>query len=318
VNKKITVIIPVFNESQNILRIHGELSNVFAQISDIDFSILFVNDGSRDNCAGVIENLAENDTTIGYIELSRNFGKEAALSAGIQNLDDDVDAFIMIDSDLQHPPPLIIELVKKWKVGFEIVVGRRRTSSSSLRRRIGAYFFYKLINSISDTEFTPNTTDFRIVDRKVIDVIKYMTERNRMVRGLVDWTGFRKCYIEFDSPPREHGDVQYSFLKLIRLAVNTMTSFSLFPLRMTGYLGIAVALSSFLLLFVMIFDRFIFNKWGFTNLAFVIVINSFLMGIVLTSIGLIALYVGNIHSEVINRPMYVIRSKQMSAKVKRS
>jgi polyisoprenyl-phosphate glycosyltransferase len=213
-----------------------------------------------------------------------------------------------MDADLQHPPEIIPQFIKKWEEGYEIVATRRtEIANRPFLKRIGSTLFYKIINKISETEMVNQTTDFRLIDIIVVKELQRFTERNRLVRGLIDWMGFKKTFIEFKAPDRTEGEAGYGYKKLIRLAINSLTSFSLLPLKLAGYLGLIICFlfsSGFVL---MIIDHFTINLGNFSTLAYVIVINSFLIGVVLTCLGLIALYIGHITTEVINRPIYIIR-----------
>jgi len=304
--KLITILVPMFNEGENIKKLYVELEKVTSKIKEYRFGYVFVDDGSIDQSLQAAEELGQEDSKITVIELSRNFGKEIALTAGIDILD--CDAVIMIDADLQHPPAYIPTLIQEWEKGFEIVAGRRISiDKQPLLRRLGSFIFYKLINAISTVEIIPQSTDFRLLDRVVIEQLKRFTERNRMVRGIVDWMGFRKTHVDFEAPVRIAGKSVYSYRKLIGLAVNSFTSFSLVPLKIAGYLGLFItSISGFLLLFMTV-DRLFWHFGNFTNLSFVLVVNTFFMGVVLVAVGLIALYVGNINTEVVGRPLYLVK-----------
>lgn len=310
--KSITIIIPAHNEEKNIPLVYAELKKIFNNLeNDYFFETFFVNDGSSDGTLAEIEKLAKIDNSVKYIDFSRNFGKEIATTAAINNCQGD--ACIMLDADLQHPVELVPEFIKKWEQGAEVVVGvRNKSKSRSLAKRIGSSVFYKIINKISDVEIVPNATDFRLLDRVVIDEFKKFTETNRMTRALIDWLGFRRDYIYFDANRRVNGDASYSFWKLFMLAINSFVSLSLLPLKFAGVLGFAITFVSGIAGFYILIGKY-FLHWRFAstfsdseNLAILIL---FLVGIILISIGLLALYVANIHSEVINRPMYVIRKK---------
>lgn len=304
--KHITILVPMFNEGENIKKLYAALEDVTSKIDKYRFTYMFVDDGSIDQSLHAAEELAQKDSKVTVIELSRNFGKEIALTAGIHILD--CDAVIMMDADLQHPPAYIPRLIAEWEKGFDIVAGRRISiDKQPLMRRIGSFIFYKLINAISTVEIIPQSTDFRLMDRVVIEQLKRFTEKNRMVRGIVDWMGFRKTHIDFEAPVRIAGKSVYSYRKLIGLAVNSFTSFSLVPLKIGGYLGLFItSIAGFLLLFMTV-DRLFWHFGNFTNLSFVLVVNTFFMGVVLIALGLIALYVGNINTEVVGRPLYLVR-----------
>jgi dolichol-phosphate mannosyltransferase len=296
----------MFNEGENIKNLYAELERVTSKIKEYRFGYVFVDDGSLDQSLQAAEELAQKDSKVTAIELSRNFGKEIALTAGIDILD--CDAVIMIDADLQHPAAYIPRFIEEWEKGFDIVAGRRISiDNQPFLRRFGSSIFYKLLNSISNVEIIAQSTDFRLLDRIVIESLQSFTERNRMVRGIVDWMGFKKTHVDFEAPERIAGKSVYSYRKLMSLAVNSFTSFSLVPLKIGGYLGLFITSIAGLLLFFMTVDRLFLHFGNFTNLSFVLVANTFFVGVILIVLGLIALYVGNINIEVVGRPLYLIR-----------
>jgi polyisoprenyl-phosphate glycosyltransferase len=302
----ITLVIPVYNEEKNILPLCNRLDEVLAQIPDTRWRYLFVNDGSTDASYDVLTHLASKDGKVQLLDLSRNFGKELALTAGVHSAQGD--AVICMDADLQHPPELVPTLVERWREGAEVVATVRLTSEREpFLRRVGSRLFYWIMGKISSIDMVSRTTDFRLFDRKVIEAFRRVTERERVFRGIMDWMGFRRDYVEFHAAARNNGRAGYTYLKLIRLAINGITSFSLLPLRITGYLGLLITLTSASLLMWML-AAYMFNwPYNYTPLAIVVVANTFLIGVVLVALGLIALYVGNIHIEVTNRPLYIVR-----------
>ncbi len=310
-SKSISIIIPVYNEEKNIPLIYDGLKRVLQRIN-YEHEIIYVNDGSQDNSDAELLKLRLVDDKVKIIEFSRNFGKEIATTAGINNCQGD--ACILIDADLQHPPELIYEFLAKWKQGAEIVIGvREKTNSENLIKKIGSFCFYKIINRISATKIIPCATDFRLLDKIVITEFNKFTEKNRITRGLIDWLGFKREYIYFNSPKRINGKASYGFLKLCKLALNSFISMSLFPLKFAGYLGILITLGAGLLGLFIFIEKYIFNDpWGlaFSGPAILAIITLFLVGIILICLGLIALYIANIHGEVANRPIYVIRNKK--------
>jgi len=309
---KISVIIPAHNEQKNIPLIYEKLKAVFSNVPQYDYELIFVDDGSADDSLAVLEKISSADDRVKFLEFSRNFGKEAATTAGLQACLGD--AAIMIDADLQHPAELILEFIAKWQAGADVVIGLRKNSSDSLAKRWGGKMFYAIINRISETPLVSGATDFRLIDRKVINEFNRLTERQRITRGLLDWLGFKREFIEFEAQERLHGEASYSMSKLIHLALHSFVSHSLFPLKFAGYLGTIITIFSGLLGVIVFIERYILNdplNWypsGSTQLA---IINVFLIGIVLACLGLIALYVGNINSEVTGRPLYVVRKSNI-------
>jgi len=309
IKKNIALIVPVFNEGEGLLIFCDKVTDVLSTLPDYQWEIVFVDDGSQDNSWQVISELSKVDKRVKGLLLSRNFGKEIALTAGVESINDSIDAVIFIDADLQHPPELIPQLLQEWEQGFEVVATiRQEVTDYSFVKRIGSRLFYSLMAHFSEVDMTPNSTDYRLLDKKVVSVLCQFTERTRMFRGLIDWMGFNKTYLTFSAPPRSSGTATYSFHKLLNLAINSLTTFSLLPLRITGYLGLFTVMSSGLLLFYMLFTQLVGLSY-YTHLAFFVVFNTFLLGILMSGLGLVALYIGHIHTEVVKRPIYIIRKK---------
>lgn len=305
----IVVVIPVYNEAKNIPLLYQRLSMVAVGEPSYRWQFVWVNDGSSDASWDVLTQLAKSDIRVSAIDLSRNFGKEIALTAGVHSATD-ADAVICIDADLQHPPELIPQLLISWRQGAEVVATVRSSiERQPLMRKIGSHAYYWLMSKISGLDMRSQTTDFRLFDRKVVLAFCRATERERMFRGIMDWLGFRKVYIEFNAAARESGEAGYSYGKLWQLAVGSITSFSLMPLKLTGYLGLLITILSGVGLAWMLGVRSFMDKAVFSPLAIIVVANTFLIGIVLSAIGLVALYIGHIHTEVINRPLYVVREQ---------
>jgi len=301
-------VVPVHNEAENIPILYQALAETAKQVSYL-FELIFIDDGSTDRSLSVLETLAQNDNRIRIIEFARNFGKEAAVSAGLHAATGS--AVVMLDADMQHPPYLIIDMLKKWRSGADIVVGLRAYSQKeNWFKKFCSWLFYRLMGMCGVKQITPRATDYRLIDRKVVEAFKALTERNRMTRALLDWLGFRRKYIYFEAPPRANGNASYGFKQLVGLAINSFTSHSLLPLRFAGYLGAAILFSSGLLGVFMYFTKYI---WGdpyhlnFTGTAMLATLVVFLVGLVLMCMGLVAMYIARIHSEVANRPLYVVR-----------
>lgn len=307
--RNISVVIPVYQEENNLKLFYERLECASSQFPDFSWEYIFVNDGSSDKSLKVLSEIAASNYKVKVLDFSRNFGKEIALTAGVQAAkNDSADAVICMDADLQHPPELIPKLIKEWESGADIVATRRTgIDKQPVLRKIGSHLYYWVMAKISGLNMVSQTTDFRLYDKKVINAFCQTTERERMFRALMDWLGFEKVYVDFHADARNEGDASYSYKKLWHLAINSITSFSLWPLRLTGYLGVFISVSSGGLLIWMLLAQ-VFESMGFfTPLAIVVVANTFFIGIVLMSIGLVALYIGNIHTEVINRPLYVVR-----------
>jgi len=305
--KTISIVIPAYNEEKNIPLIIKTLKKVFGALPAYAYELVFVNDGSSDNSLEILKKIAREEKNIRVIDFSRNFGKEVATSAGCHHATGD--AVITMDADLQHPPEMIPELIKKWEAGAEVVYTVRRESKGvGWFKKLSSCIFYWIFNHISDIKAESGTTDFRLMDGKVVDAFRQLPERERMFRGLIDWMGFRRERVEFTAGERAHGSARYSYISLFRLALNSFTSFSLFPLRIAGYLGVLITLVSGVLLIFMLITR-TFSPSMFTPVAVLAVSNTLLIGIVLVSLGLIALYIARIHAEVSGRPLYIVREK---------
>jgi dolichol-phosphate mannosyltransferase len=285
------------------------LEGVISSLPQFDWEYIFINDGSQDHSFEVLKKLVGKDEKVKVLDFSRNFGKEIALTAGAHEAQNS-DAVICIDADLQHPPELIPTLIAKWEEGAEVVVTiRTEIEKQPLLRQMGSYLYYWLMRRISGIDLKAKTTDYRLYDNKVVQAFIRVTERERIFRGIMDWMGFRRAYVEFKADARAQGQASYTYSKLWRLAVNSLTAFSLWPLRLAGYLGVLISSISGGLFVWMFANYLVLKIWIYTPLAMVVVINTFLIGIVLMALGLVALYVGIIHTEVINRPLYIIREK---------
>ncbi len=304
----VSIIIPVHNEEGNVQPLYNELTKSLDQQA-FSFEFIFVDDGSRDHSLHNIEKLARHDRRVRLVEFARNFGKEAAISAGLHAARGD--AAIMIDADLQHPPSLIPQFLAKWRRGADVVVGiRKYDKSEGWFKRWASARFYQIMQKISHTAITPHASDFRLLDRKVMDVFSRLTERNRMTRGLIDWLGFRRAYVHFDAGTRLSGKPSYNFRRLVALAINSFTTYSLVPLKLAGYLGIvilALGIPSGIIAYV---ERYVLNDplgWQIRGTAMLAILIVVLVGLVLACLGLVSLYIANIHAEVTNRPLYVVR-----------
>lgn len=310
--KFISLVIPAHNEEKNIPLIYRALKEVCAALPAYEYECIFVNDGSTDGSATAVETLAAVDPRVKYIEFSRNFGKEMATTAGIEAATGD--AVIMIDADLQHPPALIPELVRAWEKGAEVVVGvRTKNNGEGLAKRWGSWLFHRIMRTMSETALERGETDLRLLDKAVADAFKRLPERRRMTRTLINWLGFRRATVYFEAPARENGVAGYSLGKLVHLALNSFVSNSLLPLRLAGYLGLGITSFSGVLGALVFIERYILNDawgWNVSGSAQLAIINVFLIGIVLMALGIIALYIANIHTEVARRPLYVVRRRE--------
>lgn len=307
--KLISVVVPVHNEAGNIRALYDAVCGVFEKLP-YSFELLFVDDGSTDESLSLMSELGDTDERVGVVALSRNFGKEAALSAGIDAAKGD--AVVLMDADLQHPPEVIPELVKGWEGGADVTIGVRRTNpDEGLVRKLGSRAFAGAMR-MSDIPMVRGATDFRIIDRSVADEFRRFTERGRITRGLIDWLGFSRAFVEFDAAPRHAGSARYGFRKLASLGVNAFLSHSLVPLRLAGYFGVAITIVSGALGLFIIVEQVILGdplRMDATPIGMMAIMILFLNGIVLVGLGLVSLYIEKIHREIINRPLYVLRKR---------
>ena len=318
-SKLISIIIPVCNEASNIQPIYSALKNQFESLgADFDYEMIFIDDGSIDNSFEEIETLVAKDAKVKYLQFTKNFGKEIAMTAGLKNCQGD--AAIVMDADLQHPPELISEFIKRWQDGAFMVVGVKKNGHrKGLLKKIGSLVFYQTLNLIGENKLSAKTTDFRLIDREVVDQFNFLTERNRITRGLLDWLGFKKDFVYFDVAPRLSGKPTYSRHKLFKLALNSFVSHSFIPLKLAGYMGVLIILFSGPLGLFIFIDKYIFNDltgFNFSGPAILAILNLFLTGIILSCLGLISLYIASIQNEVLNRPLYVISRKSKFQKEK--
>lgn len=313
-NKKlVSIIIPVFNEEKNISVAYTECSKVMDTLSRrYEYEFVFIDDGSSDNSWIELEKLTIRDQRVKVISFSRNFGKEVALTAGINHCNGD--ACILFDCDLQYPVELLPQFIKKWKEGNEIVIGiRDKKKEKNYINTLGSLIFTKIMKSISDANMVKGAIDFRLIDRLVINEFNFLSERNRMTRNLIDWLGFRKTFVPYTEKERINGKSTLTFKGRVRLAFDGIVSGSLIPLKIAGYLGTFITLLSAFLVLAMVIEQFVLGdplELLITGTAYLAVLNLFLTGITLISLGLIAMYIGNIHTEVSNRPLYIVRSKR--------
>jgi glycosyltransferase involved in cell wall biosynthesis len=303
----ISIVVPFYNEQEAVPIFHARLSQVIAAIPEIDFEFVCVNDGSSDATLETLIGYANRDPRIRVIDLSRNFGKEAALTAG---LDEALgDAAIPIDSDLQDPPELIPELIAQWRKGFEVVMARRadRQSDMYLKRK-SAELFYRFHNSISDTAIPENVGDFRLIDRIVIDALKALPERRRFMKGLFAWVGFKSATIDYVRAERAAGSSKFTGWRLWNFALEGITSFSTIPLRMWTYIGISLALFAFCFATYTVTRTVLFgiDVPGYASL---LTVTLFIGGVQLIGIGVIGEYIGRIYLESKQRPIYIVRRR---------
>ncbi len=302
---KITIIVPCYNEEEVIDLFYPEVQRHLKNIPDCEFDYIFVNDGSRDGTLEKLRGLAEKYSDIGYLSLSRNFGKEAAMMAGIDYAEGD--AVIIMDADLQHPPETVAEMVKYWREGYDDVCGKRvDRAGETLFKRVMANMFYALMKKFSTSyEMQRDVGDFRLLDKRCIEALRLMRENQRFTKGLFTWVGYRKKEIPFEVRPRAAGTTTWNFLALFNLAMKGMTSFTTAPLRMMTFLGLMVSCGAIAYMIFVLIMALIYGDpvAGYPTLMTVLL---FLGGTQLLSLGIIGEYVGQIFYESKRRPIYLI------------
>lgn len=304
-SKTISLIVPFYNEGSAVIHFSEIINPILENIENIEWEILCIDDGSTDNTLQYLITLAENDTRYRIIEFSRNFGKEAAMTAGLDEARGK--AAIIIDADLQDPPELIIEMIQQWQRGAEVVIGRRVDRSSDHRaKRITASWFYALHNKLAHPKIPKNVGDFRLIDRCVIDALKKLPERQRFMKGLFAWVGFKTVTLDYVRASRAIGQSKFSGLALWNFALEGFTSFSTLPIRIWTYIGSIGALISFLYgIYIAIHTLLYGNSVpGYSSLFFAITL---LGSVQIMSVGILGEYIGRIYIETKERPVYIIR-----------
>lgn len=305
--KKVSIIAPFYNEGGGVELFYEALCPIFKQASELDFEVVCVDDGSRDDTLKKLISITEKDLRFHIIELSRNFGKEAALTAGIDAATGD--AVIPIDADLQDPPELILEMIKEWFKGAEIVLARRvDRSSDSLLKRKTAEIFYRFHNRLSTIQIPENVGDFRLMDRIAVDALKQLPEQHRFMKGLFAWVGFKTVTLDYVRKPRIVGTTKFSGWKLWNFALEGITSFSATPLKVWSYVGGLGAFTTFLYA-VFIVSRTLIYGVDVPGYASLLVAILFIGSLQLIGVGMLGEYIGRIYMETKNRPLYLIRRR---------
>ena len=301
----LSIIVPFYNEQEVLEEFHSRLTKVLDSLP-ITSEIVYVDDGSKDNSLDVVSSFTSINSSISVIGLSRNFGKESAMSAGLEHCRGQ--AVILLDADLQDPPELIPQMIAKWREGYDVVnMQRRQRDGETWFKKFSAASFYKVMNAAAKIDVPENVGDFRLLSREVVDHINQLPERNRYMKGIFSWPGFRQATIQFNRDARFCGETKWNYLKLIGLAMDGITSFSIRPLRIATAVGGLVALSAFIYGMVIVFKTMMFGE-PITGYPSMMVVQLALGGIQLLSIGLMGEYIGRIFIETKNRPLYLIQS----------
>jgi dolichol-phosphate mannosyltransferase len=302
-----SIVVPLYNEELVIGETYKRLKEVMDSTNE-SYEIIFVNDGSQDKTAQLAKEICSKDENIKFINFSRNFGHQLAITAGMDNSAGN--AIIVIDADLQDPPEVMLKMIEKWKEGYEVVYGRRlKRKGETFFKKLTAKLFYRTLNRLTDVDIPVDTGDFRLIDRKVCEALKMVPERNRYVRGLVSWLGFKQTGVEFVREERFAGETKYPLKKMLKFAMDAITSFSYKPLRLATYAGVIISGFSFLYLLFVIFEKLFTNLTvpGWTSIVALIL---FFNGVILIILGIIGEYIGRIYDEAKGRPLYIISEKE--------
>jgi dolichol-phosphate mannosyltransferase len=305
--EKIDIVIPLYNEEGNVFCLADVLTRELEK-TGYPYTVIFVDDGSSDNTLELLQRLAVKDNRIRYISLSRNFGHQNALKAGLDHADGS--CVIMMDGDMQHPPEVLHEMLQKWKAGYDVVYTLRKPSEDiGFMKRVSSDMFYKFMNTMSNIEMEQGSADFRLMDKKVMDVFRQFNESDPFLRGLVKWVGFRQIGLTYEAAVRNHGKSKYSVKKMVKFAVQGITSFSTKPLYIAAYIGIIFALLSTLYIPYIAYSYFSGRSIsGWTSL---IVTVAFLGGLQLMILGIIGIYLGKLFMQSKHRPNYIIKESRL-------
>lgn len=303
-NVKYSIIVPVYNEKEVIHQTYQRLKSVMNS-TGASFELLFINDGSKDQTEECIIDIRAMDERVKLINFSRNFGHQIAISAGMDFARGE--AVVIIDADLQDPPELILDMIEKWMEGYDVVYAKRtnRKGETFFKKKTAA-MFYRTLRGMTDIDIPIDTGDFRLMDRKVVEQMKNIREKNRFVRGLVSWVGFRQTAVEYEREERFAGETKYPLKKMLKLSVDGITSFSYKPLKLASYAGVLLSIVGFIYMFIVLYLKFFTNQTvsGWSSL---IIIQLVFSGFMLTILGVIGEYIGRIYDETKDRPLYIIR-----------
>jgi glycosyltransferase involved in cell wall biosynthesis len=299
----VSIVVPVYNEEKSIRLMYTRLISALTNITS-NFEIIYINDGSHDNSIIELLRLSEEDARVKYINFSRNFGHQIAVTAGLEMSIGD--AVVIIDGDLQDPPEVIPEMYLKYKEGYEVVYGQRlKRKGESFFKKITAKYFYRLLKKITNVSIPVDTGDFRLIDRKIVDGLKKMPEQNKFLRGQIAWLGYRQTSVFFEREERKYGNTGYPFSKMLKFALDGITGFSDVPLQFVTKTGIFISMFSFFIILYAIFSYFVL-KITITGWTSLIISSMFIGGVQLISIGIIGEYISRINKNVQNRPLYII------------
>lgn len=300
----LSLVVPVYNERETIPTFYDRASQALASL-DVPWEVIFVDDGSQDGSFEQLRALAESDPRVKVVSFSRNFGHQTAVTAGLHYARGQ--AVAVIDGDLQDPPEFVPRLFEKWREGYQVVYAVRRSRKENIMKRVAYRLFYRLLRSLAYVDMPLDAGDFAIMDRRVVDELNAMPERNRFVRGIRAWVGFRQTGVEYDREPRFAGESKYPLSKLFKLAYDGLISYSFAPLRLATHLGFLISGVAFLLILYLIGLRVLYGEHLIAGWTSTVIVVLFLGGVQLLSLGILGEYVGRIFDEVKRRPLYIVR-----------
>lgn len=304
-NARVSIVVPAYNEAENLPLLYAELRKVFDTLTD-DFELVVIDDGSSDSTLAVARELAERDSRVRYVSFSRNFGHQAGVTAGLNYASGD--AVVVMDADLQDPPSLIPAMLECWREDYQ-VVGARRTERAATppTKRLFAWVYYRVLGLLSEVHVPPDVGDFCLMDRRVVDELNRLPERNRYVRGLRAWVGFRTTEVAFERPPRFAGKPKYNFFRSLALAIDGLVSLSVSPLRLATYVGLFTGLVALLMVALVIYWRFFTESSPLVGYAMITATILFVGSMQLIVIGITGEYLGRVYAEVKGRPLYIVK-----------
>jgi glycosyltransferase involved in cell wall biosynthesis len=303
--KLLSFVFPIYNESENIDLLYQEMTRVLGEV-EYRYELIFVNDGSADDSLAKLMALQRQDPRVVVVDFARNFGHQMAVTAGLDRADGD--AVVIMDSDLQDPPEVALELVAKWEEGFDVVYAQRRSREDTAFKKFTANVYYRLLSSLSDIDIPRNTGDFRLVDRKVVLELRKYREQDRFLRGMVSYVGFRQTAVKFDRHARHAGETGYPLKKMIKFALDGIIGFSDKPLRLISQVGVLMAVISVLGIIYALVRRIFFPAQVVNGWTFTIIVVLLVGGIQLLMMGIMGTYLGRIYTQVKGRPLYSVRS----------
>lgn len=302
--KTITYIFPIYNEEGNIGLLYKTINKLLSQHTSYIYEIIFINDGSRDNSLTLLRELQKKDKRVKVIDFSRNFGHQIAVTAGLDHASGD--AVIIMDSDMQDPPAVSFELIKKWEEGYDVVYAQRKSRKDTFFKKLTADMFYRTLQKLAEIDIPRNTGDFRLIDRKVLNELKKFPEHNRFLRGMISFIGFRQTAVQFDRSERHAGETGYPLKKMIKFAADGIISFSSAPLKFISSAGYIVAMLSFIGILYALLMKIFAPEVTIEGWTFIVIAILFIGGVQMIMLGVLGSYIGRIYTESQSRPLYII------------